>query len=246
MFNTCQTNHLFVIHDAERSGHHDVSELTRRKQVVRPLLDGSKCQIESWRNNTALIKTADELNDNLAAAMVIDDLEFANISWLQQLQLDVNNNIHISFKSRTICSEGDLLRSGTEGHIPCLCITCRYFTITFEHGRIKTWRFPAFSALLSDFKASANTLIRTIARVSAKKKISQFPSHDYLPAESWPRRPAGCVMGLRAGRRGPGRETTFTMEPTHETHAPGSTNSHYESSLSVRPAPRGPEAHDGV
>ena len=115
MFNTCQTNHLFVIHDAERSGHHDVSELTRRKQVVRPLLDGSKCQIESWRNNTALIKTADELNDNLAAAMVIDDLEFANISWLQQLQLDVNNNIHISFKSRTICSEGDLLRSGTEG-----------------------------------------------------------------------------------------------------------------------------------
>ena len=38
------------------------------------------------------------------------------------------------------------------------------------------------------------------------------------------------VMGLRAGRRGPDRETTFTMEPTHETHAPGSTeldNSHY-------------------
>ena len=40
------------------------------------------------------------------------------------------------------------------------------------------------------------------------------------------------VMGLRAGRRGPDRERTFTMdsEPTHETHAPGSTeldNSHY-------------------
>ena len=37
-------------------------------------------------------------------------------------------------------------------------------------------------------------------------------------------------MGLRAGRRGQDRERTFIMEPTHETHAPGSTeldNSHY-------------------
>ena len=37
------------------------------------------------------------------------------------------------------------------------------------------------------------------------------------------------------------------MEPTHETHAPGSTeldNSHYESSLLVLPVQPCPEAHD--
>uniref|UniRef100_A0A7S0N0S7 Uncharacterized protein n=1 Tax=Cryptomonas curvata TaxID=233186 RepID=A0A7S0N0S7_9CRYP len=39
---------LFVVHNAKRSGHHDVSELTRRKQVVGPLLDGTQFQIESW------------------------------------------------------------------------------------------------------------------------------------------------------------------------------------------------------
>ena len=51
----------------------------------------------------------------------------------------------------------------------------------------------------------------------------------------------------RAAPRRQDRERTFTMEPTHETHAPGSTeldNSHYESSLLVLPAPPGPEAHD--
>ena len=51
---------------------------------------------------------------------------------------------------------------------------------------------------------------------------------------------------------GPGaaaRERTFALERTHENHAPGLTeldNSHYESSLSFRPAPPGPKAHDGA
>jgi hypothetical protein len=70
----------------------------------------------------------------------------------------------------------------SRSRIPCLCITWRYLTITFEHGRIKTWRFPAFSALLSVFKASANTLIRTMMHECPLKrnvfKFPLFPSQD--------------------------------------------------------------------
>jgi len=34
--------------------------------------------------------------------------------------------------------------------------------MTFEHGRSSTWRLPRLSALQIDFKASANTFMRTI------------------------------------------------------------------------------------
>ena len=41
-------------------------------------------------------------------------------------------------------------------------MTVRNLTITFEQGRMRTCRFPRFSALLMLFKASAKTFMRTI------------------------------------------------------------------------------------
>jgi hypothetical protein len=67
--------------------------------------------------------------------------------------------------------------SGTEGkmdekeeeknwqHIPCRCMTVRNLTMTLEEGRIKTWRLPAFSALLMALSASWRTEVRTILAV---------------------------------------------------------------------------------
>lgn len=37
--------------------------------------------------------------------------------------------------------------------------------MTLEDGRIKTWRFPAFSALLMDLSASLRTEVLTILAV---------------------------------------------------------------------------------
>lgn len=37
--------------------------------------------------------------------------------------------------------------------------------MTLEEGRIRTWRLPAFSALLMLFKASLRTEVRTILTV---------------------------------------------------------------------------------
>lgn len=47
-------------------------------------------------------------------------------------------------------------------NVPCFCITLKNLTITLELGRIRTWRFPAFSALLMELSASLRTLVLTI------------------------------------------------------------------------------------
>jgi hypothetical protein len=88
-------NYLFVIHDAQRSGHHNIAELTGWKQVVGPLLDGSQCQIESRRNDTALVQAANKLDNNLAATMIIDDLEFANVSCNKSISIITMRANHV-------------------------------------------------------------------------------------------------------------------------------------------------------
>jgi hypothetical protein len=43
-------------------------------------------------------------------------------------------------------------------------MTVRNFTITLELGRMSTWRLPALSALLIEFRASFKTLVRVMAK----------------------------------------------------------------------------------
>lgn len=50
---------------------------------------------------------------------------------------------------------------------PCFIMTVKNLMTTLELGRIRTWRFPRFSALLMHFKASARTLTRTMAKKEA-------------------------------------------------------------------------------
>ena len=56
---------------------------------------------------------------------------------------------------------------GAVYHIPCFCITLKNLTITLLLGRIMTWRFPAFSALLIELRASLRTEVRTILTTTA-------------------------------------------------------------------------------
>ena len=74
-----ETN-LFMVHNAKRGCHHDVSELTRRKQVVGPLLDAAERHVEARGNDTTLVDAPNELNHDLPAAVVVDNLELPNVS----------------------------------------------------------------------------------------------------------------------------------------------------------------------
>src|SRR3989338_4379983 len=79
---------------------------------------------------------------------------------------------------------------------PCSSITSKKRTITFDEGRIITWRLPRFSALLMFFSASAKTEVRTILR-----QTERAGEHDRRAGK-------GAAPGgggrARPGRRGRG------------------------------------------
>lgn len=52
--------------------------------------------------------------------------------------------------------------------------------MTFELGRIMTWRLPLFSALLMDLSASLSTLVRTMVGECAVERLEfESVSVDY-------------------------------------------------------------------
>jgi len=71
---------LLVRHDTIRRGKNDVSELTRGEEVGDPLLDLVDGDVEAGRDYAALVEAAVKLDDNLAGAVVVDNLELANVS----------------------------------------------------------------------------------------------------------------------------------------------------------------------
>ena len=73
-------NHLLVVHDTQGSGHDNVAELTRGQKVLSPLLDTVDTNVEAGGDHTALVDAANELHNDLSAAVVVDNLELPNIS----------------------------------------------------------------------------------------------------------------------------------------------------------------------
>lgn len=112
---------LLVVNNPSRGCEHDVSELARREQVVDPLLNVAQLQIEPRGDNAALVDAASELHDDLAAAVVIDNLELANVA--------------CGGKCVGLCRQTGYAKVTL---IPCFCMTSRNLTMTLDDGRIKT------------------------------------------------------------------------------------------------------------
>lgn len=72
---------LLVVHNTGRGGEDHIAERTGGKHVRDPALDLREGHAEARRDDTALVDAAVELDDNLARAVVIDDLELANVAW---------------------------------------------------------------------------------------------------------------------------------------------------------------------
>ena len=71
---------LLVVHDAGRGGEDDVTELTRGQQIDDPLLHVLELDVVAWGDDAALVQAAVELDDDLAAAVVVDLLELADVA----------------------------------------------------------------------------------------------------------------------------------------------------------------------
>eukprot|EP00307_Rebecca_sp_RCC1486_P012504 CAMPEP_0119420876 /NCGR_PEP_ID=MMETSP1335-20130426/24510_1 /TAXON_ID=259385 /ORGANISM="Chrysoculter rhomboideus, Strain RCC1486" /LENGTH=173 /DNA_ID=CAMNT_0007446255 /DNA_START=373 /DNA_END=891 /DNA_ORIENTATION=- len=84
---------LVVIHDTHGRGQDDLPELTRREKVDNPLLEVTDRHIVPRRDDTALVNAAVELDDNLAGAVVIDDLKLANVPVLHHLLQKLDHHL---------------------------------------------------------------------------------------------------------------------------------------------------------
>jgi len=73
---------LLVVHDTGGGGEDDVTELTRWEKLDDPLLEITEADVVSWGDDTSLVESAVQLNDNLAGSVVIDLLELANVTVL--------------------------------------------------------------------------------------------------------------------------------------------------------------------
>ena len=71
---------FLVGHDPVGSGEDQVSELTRGQQVRSQLLDLGQGDVESGGDDAALVQTTEEIDDNLATSVIVNDLEVANVA----------------------------------------------------------------------------------------------------------------------------------------------------------------------
>ena len=71
---------LLVVHDTSRGGKDDLTKRTSREQQVDPVLDGVEGDVEPGRDDAGLVETTVELDDDLAATVVVDELELADVT----------------------------------------------------------------------------------------------------------------------------------------------------------------------
>jgi hypothetical protein len=70
---------LFMSEDALSGGENEMSELSGGEDVVGPLFEVGEEDVVPGRDDSALIDSSDELNDDLLASVVIDDLKLTDV-----------------------------------------------------------------------------------------------------------------------------------------------------------------------
>lgn len=65
----------------------NVTELTTGQQVDDPFLNFAVFDIEARADDTALVHTARQFNDNLVGSVIVDNFEFTNISWREKINV---------------------------------------------------------------------------------------------------------------------------------------------------------------
>jgi len=71
---------LLVVHDAEGGGEDDEAKLTAGEDVRDPLVEAVEGDIEAGGENTALVDAAEEVHNDLAVAVVVDDFVVTDVT----------------------------------------------------------------------------------------------------------------------------------------------------------------------
>ena len=84
---------LVVVHDTLVGGEDNVAKLSGWEDIVDELLEVLELEVESWGDDTALVKSSVEVNDDLAGSTVINDLEFVDVSVLLHLSEELDDDL---------------------------------------------------------------------------------------------------------------------------------------------------------
>lgn len=82
-----------MVHDAIGGGEHQLTELARGEQVGRQLLDLVQGDVESGGDDTALVQTTEQVDDDLSASVIVDDLEVSNVTVLLHNLQELDDNL---------------------------------------------------------------------------------------------------------------------------------------------------------
>jgi hypothetical protein len=110
---------LLVIKDTERGGEDDIAELTRGQQVVGPLLDVTDGNVKSRGDDGALVQATEKVDNDLSRAVVVDDLELADVTVslhdLEELNDDLGAGSDENLTLSSLLSVGENLESAGKG-----------------------------------------------------------------------------------------------------------------------------------
>jgi hypothetical protein len=68
-----------VVKDATRRGQHDVPELPGWQELRLPFLEVAEGNIEPWADRHAFIEPTKQIQDNFAAPVIVNNLEFTDV-----------------------------------------------------------------------------------------------------------------------------------------------------------------------
>lgn len=109
---------LVVIHDTVRGGEDEVTELTRGEEVGSPLLDSINGNVETGGDDTTLVDTTGEVDNNLTRALVINDLELADVTVLlhdlEELDGNLGSRADDNLTLTAVLGVGDVLKGVVE------------------------------------------------------------------------------------------------------------------------------------
>lgn len=84
---------LVVVEDTSGSSQDDNTEPTSWEQQVNPRLNLVNLDVETRRNDTSLVQSAVELDDDLARAVIIDLLELADVTMALHDTQELHNDL---------------------------------------------------------------------------------------------------------------------------------------------------------
>ena len=82
-----------VVEDTLVGSEDDETELSGWEDLINELLEILKLEVESWGDDTALVKSSVEVDDDLAGSGIVNDLEFVDISVLLHKSEELDDNL---------------------------------------------------------------------------------------------------------------------------------------------------------